>query len=121
MSDLATLLGQLRTIASRGKMDDADVQVLFDVADAMTPFTVSDAAGSVPALLNLADLLDREADTLKDPRSVWIWPKTREGMSEVKDIRERFKAVQCNHSEIMLRSMAKWVRGFVKLRFGVSD
>ena len=30
-----SLIGQLRTIASRGRLDDADVQVLFDAADLM--------------------------------------------------------------------------------------
>lgn len=33
MIDHTKLASQLRTIASRGKVDDADVQILFDCAD----------------------------------------------------------------------------------------
>ena len=38
MSRPRTLVEQVRTIASRGRMDDADVQILFDAADVLAAY-----------------------------------------------------------------------------------
>lgn len=58
----------------------------------------------------LADLLDREAATLDDPKAVGLWPRTREGMANIKAIREQYRAQQCNHVSISLRSIAAALR-----------
>jgi|JI10StandDraft_1071094.scaffolds.fasta_scaffold12562_6 hypothetical protein len=82
----------------------------------LVPFLIPEAATHDAALLSLADMLDREADTLADPRSVDIFAREREGRAGVKAVREQYQAKQCNHSVIHLREYAKWVRGFTQLR-----
>lgn len=66
----------------------------------------------------LADRLDQEAATVDDPKAVGIWPRTREGMANISTIREQYRAAQCNHVSINLRSIAAALRTFDKCAAG---